>query len=51
MLVTSVGVVVSSWVALPVAAKADVYLRLVTLDGDGTATSSTAIGNVTLQVR
>lgn len=39
----------TAWIAIPAAAKGDMYLRCVTLDGDGGTTG--AMGEITLQVR
>lgn len=47
--IDSTGLKVSSWVSLAAAAAADVYLRLVGIDGDGV--TSPAFGAVMLQVR
>ena len=47
--ISTTGLKVSAWAALAAAAVADVYLRLVGIDGDGAA--SPAFGSVMLQVR
>lgn len=48
-LATPTGTKASAWATLPDAAKADVFLRLVTINGDGAA--SPVIGNAGIQVQ
>jgi hypothetical protein len=47
--INATGLIVSAWVTLAAAAAADVYLRLVGIDGDGIA--SPAFGAIVSQVR
>jgi hypothetical protein len=47
--IDAMGLVASAWTALEAAAAADVYLRLIGINGDGVA--SPALGAVALQVR
>lgn len=45
----ALGTLASPWAAIPAAAKADILLRIVTLDGDGATTG--ALSGITLQWR
>ena len=47
--ISTTGLKVSTWVALVAGAKADVFLRVVGINGDGSADPS--FGNVILQVK
>ncbi|MDQ5822414.1 MAG: hypothetical protein M3540_13335, partial [Actinomycetota bacterium] len=47
--INTTGLKVSAWLNLPAGAKADVFLRVVGINGDGTADPS--FGNIILQVK